>query len=219
MRPIVFHLADGAMEEGFRAFFKRENWHYALGCDRFGIDALSLEDIYRVAGRTDQALWKSAHEYLDPFRETYERAVIVIDEYFDPSPGAAQIRADVSENMRMSGWDEERFEVVVIEPMLEAWLWMESDHVAKAFGLEGDYTKLREVLIAEKLWEADQPKPSQLKAARDRAAALGKSKSGRAIFRNVFNAVSSRALNRCVEPGFVQLRRILQTWFPQGGAA
>lgn len=216
MKPLVFHLADGAMVEGLKSFFRRDNWHYAIGCQRIEIDPDSEQDFFKVPGRNDQAVWKSAHAYLDPFREAYERAVIVVDEHFDPSPGAEQIRADITANMLNAGWAEDRFKVVVIQPMLEAWLWMESDHVAEAFGLK-DYKTLRSRLTKENLWDAGQPKPkaAELKRACARACALGGSRSSRTTFANIFRVVSSKALNRCTEPGFNLLRETLRTWFPK----
>lgn len=220
MKPLVFHLADGAMVEGLKGFFRRDNWHYAIGCAKVEIDPESEQDFFKVPGRNDQAVWKSAHAYLEPFQATHERAVIVLDEHFDPSPGAEQIHADVSANMIRSGWPEDRFRVVVIRPMLEAWLWMESDHVAKAFGVK-DYATLRAALVEENLWDAGQPKPkaAELKAACSRACRMGGSKSARTTFSNIFSVVSSKALNRCEEPGFKLLRATLQEWFPKGRKA
>jgi hypothetical protein len=216
MRPIVFHLADNAMVVGLKGFFGRDNWHHALRCARFDIEPTSEQDFFKVPGRNDQSLWKSAHEYLRPFQRVYERAVVIIDESFDPSPGAQRIRADVKANMLSVGWEEDRFAVVVIEPMLESWLWMENDNVAKAFGVD-DYTALRDTLIAEGLWDPGQPKPkaTELKRALIRATKMGGKKSGRIAFSNVFEKVSSRALDNCTEPGFRLLRTKLQEWFPQ----
>jgi hypothetical protein len=111
-----------------------------------------------------------------------------------------------------AGWERERFEVVVIQPMLEAWLWMESDHVATAFGLSR-FVEMRRRLVEQGLWDKDAAKPRELKRARDFAARLGGRKTGGAIFKNVFAAVSSRALDHCAEPGFVLLRQSLQDWF------
>ena len=127
---------------------------------------------------------------------------------------------DISTNMIEAGWQEERFKVVVIEPMLEAWLWMESDHVAKAFGVS-DYKTLRSLLVKEKLWDAGEPKPkaAELKYACLRACAIGGKKSARSMFANIFEVVSSRALNKCTEPGFNLLRETLRVWFPKGKEA
>lgn len=216
MKPLVLHLADGAMVEGLKSFFRRDDWQHAIGCGKIEIDPDSEQDFFKVPGRNDQAVWKYAHTYLAPFREAYDHAVIVIDEKFDPSPGAPQIRADISANMIASGWAEDRFQVVVIEPMLEAWLWMESDHVAQAFGVK-NYATLRSILVKEGLWDKGAPKPKRadLKAACSRACTLGGNKSSRTTFGHIFGVVSSKALNHCAEPGFNLLRQTLRTWFPK----
>jgi len=219
MRPLFFHVADSTIGEGLKAFFRRENWHHALRCARFDLDPDSPEDIYQVPGEFDSAVWTSADEHLAPFRATHERAVVILDEHFDPWPSAAHIRDDICRDLTRAGWDRARFEVIVIQPMLEAWLWMDSDHVARAFGVE-DYATLRGQLEKADVWTPGDPKPHDLKGARNRAARLGGTKSGSVAFRHVFGAVSRRALDRCQEPGFMLLRRTLQTWFPpEGGPA
>src|ERR1039457_1628531 len=106
MRPIIFHLADHQMEQGIRAFFRRDDWHYAMRCARFEIDSESDEDIYRVPACTDPCVWKNAHNNLAVFKGLYERAVVVLDVSFGGSPGAARIRADVIGNLVRSGWKE-----------------------------------------------------------------------------------------------------------------
>lgn len=216
-RDVIFHLADHHMETGLRAFFKREDWHHAMGCNRFEIDYESNEDILRVAGHTDGGIWKHSHENLVPFREKYERAVIVLDADFEPHPGAETLVSDISRGMLGKGWEVDQFCVCVIQPELEAWLWAPNLNVAQAFG-HGDFERLRASLADEGLWDEGQPKPNDLKRARDRAASLGGKRTGGPIFRGVFGGISRRAFDRCEEPGFQSMRSALQTWFPiQGG--
>lgn len=217
MRPVVFHLADDHMEKGLRAFFHRDNWHHALRCARFELDPDSSEDIFRVGGCTDPGMWKEAHFNLASHLKTHEHAIVLIDEDFDPHPGAARIREDIGDGLMSAGWERERFEVVVIEPMLEPWLWTHSDHVATAFGLSR-FAELRAELTRQGLWSEGDPKPRELKRARDLAARLGGRKTGGPIFASVFTALSSRALDQCREPGFLLLRQTLQRWFPPEGA-
>jgi hypothetical protein len=168
MRDVIFHLADKHMEEGLRSFFARDNWHHALGCERFLVDPESQSDIFRVPGHTDCGIWKHAHENLQLFREQYRYAVIVLDAEFDPYPGASVLQEDISKGMIASGWDEDRFSVVVIQPELEAWLWAPNQNVALAFGHE-NFDGLRGLLEAQNLWNPGDPKPHDLKRARDLA--------------------------------------------------
>jgi hypothetical protein len=218
MPPIVFHLADKHMEEGLRAFFRRNNWHFALGCRRFPIDPESTVDIFRVAGATDPILWKQAGANLRTHLNTHERAVVVLDEFFDPFPGAEQIRKAVAASMQKHGWPEDRFAVIVIQPMLEAWLFADAVSTARGFNVP-DFRQIQQQLIRQKLWQQGAPKPHEMKQARNVAARIGGRTTGSSIFRAVFQNLSSRAFDACGEPGFQLLRNALQTWFPPEGTA
>ena len=218
MRDVIFHLADEHMEKGLRAFFSRDDWQYALGCKQFDIDPLSQQDIFRVAGHTDGGIWKHAGTNLRLFTDKYRFAVIVLDADFEPHPGADVLQEDIAKAMVEAGWDLERFAVIVIQPELEAWLWAPNLNVAKAFG-HADFDVLRGNLERERLWTAGDPKPHDLKRARDHAARLGGKKTGGPIFKGVFSEISKRACDRCVEPGFIALRAALRKWFPPEGGA
>ncbi len=223
MRDIVFHLADKSMAEGLRAFFRRDDWHHALGCRRFNIDPESRDDIYQIGGCTDGGLWNYAHTNLARHHRTHQRAVIIIDQHFSPFLPPATIRNDVRTKMQQSGWADDRFEVIVIEPMLEAWLWADAVSTANGFGV-ANFNDLKNQLVKKNLWNPDEPKPKaeQMKAARNLAAKIGRRSTGSPIFRAMFSSLSSRALNACIEPGFVLLLRTLRDWFPPapvGGVA
>ncbi len=229
MRPIVFHLADESMEKGFRAFFRRSNWHHAMGCARFEIDPENSRDIYRISGhnsalnpfRNDPGIHQHAHENLATHLKTHEHAVIILDESFGGSPGAAALRDEIACNMMSSGWKEERFEVVVIQPMLEAWLFADNLNVARAFGFP-DFQSLQQPLIERGLWKPGQHKPEAANLKEAKKVALktgGKSRLGSSPFPKLFEQISSRAFNACHEPGFQQMRSRLQSWFPVEGGA
>lgn len=227
MRDIVFHLADESMEKGFKAFFRRPDWHHAIGCARFNIDPDNGSDIFRISGsnpdlnprRNDPGIRYHAHENLTTHLHTHKRTVIILDEYFEGSPGAAALREEISSNMRKRGWGDDRFEVVVIQPMLEAWLWANNLNVAKAFGFS-DFKSLQEPLIECGLWQAGHPKPMEgkFKDAKVVALKLGKKKLlGYSPFGKLFEHISSRAFDACQEPSFKQMRTRLQAWFPVNG--
>lgn len=227
MRDIVFHLADESMEKGFKAFFRRTDWHYVLGCARFSIDPENSRDIFRISGhnqdlnpqRNDPGIHHHAHENLATHLHTHQRAVIILDEYYGGTPGAEALREEIAANMRRSGWTDDRFEVVVIQPMLEAWLWAENLNVAKAFGFP-DFQSLQKLWIERGLWQAGQPKPleNKLKEAKSVALKLGGRKLlGNSPFGKLFAQISSRAFEACQESGFQRMRTRLQAWFPMDG--
>jgi hypothetical protein len=213
MGDVVFYVADKHMKEGLQAFFRRNNWHHALRCARFAIDPESPRDIFQAAGQNDPGVWKMAGPRLQQHAATHGKAILVIDADFDPYPDPVEIRADVSASMRAHGWTPDRFETIVIEPMVEAWLWADGPSTAQGLGVR-DFNALKTRLTADGLWHAGEAKPHRLKEARNAAARMGGRKTGAPIFRAVFTALSSRALDNCVEPGFVLLRQTLQRWFP-----
>ena len=218
MGDVVFHVADKTMEAGLRAFFQRADWHDVLGCARFDIDPQGREDIYRVPGHTDGGVWKHAATNLANHLGRCPHAVVLLDEYFDPFFGAAKIRTDITQNMITAGWPAGTFEVIVVQPMLEAWLWADDASTAAAFGV-ADFPALRTQLVREGLWTDGQAKPKEMKRARDRAAAIGGRVTSVMLFQTVFSQLSRNALDQCIEPSFALLRQTLQNWFPANGGA
>jgi hypothetical protein len=224
MGDIVFHVADKSMEMGLRAFFGRPNWSSVLKCGEFQIDPTSSDDIFRIPKYNDGGVWKFAASNLANHFGRFDRAVVILDEHFDPWPGAAKIYTDIERNMLAAGWPRDRFEVIVIQPMLEAWLWAGDQFAGSAFGI-ADFSAFRYQLIAEGLWVLGQWKPNDMKGARDRAMAAGGRLTSNILFNTVFEELTTEALDECNEPGFKLLRQRLQQWFPivlapvEGGAA
>jgi hypothetical protein len=48
--------------------------------------------------------------------------VVVLDNAWDGAPGVATIQPNIQENMRSSSWHCDRFEIIVIDPELVAWI-------------------------------------------------------------------------------------------------
>lgn len=209
MRSLIIHVADKQMEEAFRGFFSRPDAHRKLGCGAFSFDPET--EIFRNPLDTDPGVYGNAHLNLQIFQGTHEHALIVLDGQFPGSPGLEAIRRGVAQNMEQSGWERDLFEVVVIDPMLEAWLWMDNVHVERAFAHRRS-PSLREKLQAQGLWPADRPKPPDLKGATKTAASWGGVRSDAVLFRKVFG--SSRSLQDCTLESFHLLRDTLQRWFP-----
>ena len=98
MRPLVLHLADKRMRTCFEAFFSRTDCAQQLGCAHFEFDP--TRDIFQAPGITDPGTYQYAHENLAPYRETHQHAMVVLDEQWDPSPGAEAIVAHIRANMK-----------------------------------------------------------------------------------------------------------------------
>ena len=122
--------------------------------------------------------------------------------------------------MNDAGWSSDRFEVIVIQPMLEAWLWADNENIAKLYGFK-DYPELVSTMTEQGHWDAALGKPvkEHLKQARNLAAKKGGLKTGGRLFSKVFESLSGRAMTACSEPGFQQMRTRLKEWFPMDGGA
>jgi len=131
VRDCIFLLADLGMVAAFKGFFSRQSFYYALGTASFKIDP-QLDIICDSAGN-DPGVYTRAHELLRTYQSSHRYAVIVLDNAWEGSPGVEKIRANISANMELVGWQANRFVVIVIDPELEAWMWQDNPHVARAY--------------------------------------------------------------------------------------
>ncbi len=210
MRDVIFHLADGQMRACFEAFFSREKFNMSLACREFDVDV--QKDILQVPGQTDPGLYDNAHENLELFKSQYNHAMIVLDrQWNDSSKTPSDIEQHITANMQRAGWTRERFEVVVIDPELETWLFQEKDIFLNAFRYHDGARALRDQLDETGHWPKGQAKPTDPKATIGRALHLGKSASPTVLFSKVCSRIS---VKDCQDTAFLKFKRTLRCWFP-----
>jgi hypothetical protein len=151
-------------------------------------------------------VYSTARELLRPVEKLYRRAVVMLDAEWEGSPGAYRIRAHITESLQCA-W--EQFEVIVIEPELEAWVWQDSPHVAKALKCRADF---RQVLHYSGHWPEGQAKPKDPKAALEYLRREQRADRSNALFRRLAGTVSARG---CQDEAHQLLRNTLRTWFPE----
>lgn len=203
MRDVVFLVADGSMEQLLRGFFSRPEAHRRLGCGRFAVDP--AHDVI-VASTRDPGVYRLADQLLRPYVSTHARAVVMLDNAWEGSPGVDKIRERIARGLRES-W--EQFAVVVVDPELEAWVWQENPHVATALGCPPNF---RDILLRSGHWPADKPKPPDPKAALDLLRARHRADRSKAVFNRVAAKIS---VQNCTDTAFQQFRDTLRDWFPE----
>ena len=208
MRDAIFLLADSNMEATFVGFLTRDGYHHSLQCRPIEFDP--RVDIIVDAGGNDPGVYTRAHELLRPFSNTHRYAVIVLDSEWEGSPGTERIRQHISDNLLRSGWDQDRFVVIVIDPELEAWIWINSLHVAQAFQFS-TFNELRELIIGKGLWKDGAAKPMRPKEAIELALRQAHIPRSSAIYKNI---ISHASIIGCSDASFRLLRRMLIHWFP-----
>ena len=199
------------MQYALKGLFERQGLHLSIGCRHFAFDL--AKDSRKVANH-DPDVYKNAARYARPIQATHRHLVVMLDNDFDSSPGTVAIRNEVSEDLIRSGWREDTFAVIVIDPELEVWLWQESPHVDDALAFDPvrfAAPSLRAWLADRALWLPDEKKPRDPKKAFTEALRQASEPRSSTIFEKIACSVS---LRHCTDPAFNTLCDALRRWFP-----
>lgn len=209
MRDCMFYVADTNMAEAFKGFLSRPQFHQSLGCAPFNFD--SLLDLGRAAGKTDGGLWRHAGGLCKGYLQTHRRLVVCLDRDFGGSPGQAQIRSNIEDQLVAAGWLPESFKVLVINPELEQWIWQDNIHVENALNHTGNQS-LRATLLVSGEWPAGAAKPLDPKGALERIVRANlRGNRSSAIYSKITSKVS---IGGCQDGEFIALKQQLSIWFP-----
>ena len=203
MTDCIFLLADGQMEAVFRGFLERSDFD-----KRLHVSAFTFETA--VAPNKDPGVYNDADIILRPYQKTHRFAVVVLDNDWEGSPGIAMMQAKIAEKLLLSGWEQERFEIIVINPELENWIWQDSPHIAEVFRFKL-HASLREWLREQHLWESGDPKPARPKEAVEKTLRATRTPVSGDLYRRITARVGIR---NCLDPAFQTLCAALQLWFP-----
>jgi hypothetical protein len=210
VNDLLFLVADKNMAEAVAGFLERDQVHRIIGCRRFEFD--SRRDIKVAAGNNDPGLYVRGNELLRPLATEYRRAVVIVDEEWNGSPGAEAIERQLWDHLGDAGWPAEMGLALVVCPEADVWLWSDSPHSAAALGW-ASWAKLRPALEGEGWLEPGQIKPKQPKEAAEWALRNGERRLPRsaALYRQV---TSSASVRRCEDKVLHRLLDALRTWFP-----
>jgi hypothetical protein len=237
MKPLLILAADNECVATLRGFFERKECHKSLGCAPIQLAGVGFdfEKDIRVHPGHDCGVWDDPQLVLFAERNNYDKALIILDEAWDGAPKAEDIVADIEKRVEAEGkWQRDRFEVVLIRPELEAWIWQRNVHVAEAFEFPGSAGELWEMLNIQSLsldnrtkkhsfvpfdglndapaWPTVDAKPHNPKGVVE--AVSSHCQSGPAS--GIFNEISSKvSVKGCVDEAFGKLRDALRRWFPR----
>ena len=214
MRDLLVYVADGNMAEAVGGLLDRDQAHVVIGCAPFTFD--SRTDIKVAKGQNDPGVYTRADALMQPFAEEYAHAVVIMDEEWEGSPGAATIEKRLLTHLTDAGWPPDRALALVVSPEADVWLWSDSPHTAIALGWPS-WDDLRPALEQRGLLAADQNKPSRPKEAAEWALGQGPKKIPRSskLYREVSGKVS---VKRCKDNALSAFINQLRTWFPPENA-
>ncbi|MFN3330448.1 MAG: methylation-associated defense system protein MAD4, partial [Pyrinomonadaceae bacterium] len=163
-------------------------------------------DIF-IHPRRDPGVFKEAHNFLRQHANLYKHALVIFDcEGCGSQKTSVELENQVKQNLAEAGW-QDRAEVVVIDPELEAWVFSKSPHVAKV--IADDDGKLLENMLA------NSPKNSLGKPERPKELMedILKRKSIPRSASLYFKLAESVSFNNCKDSSFLKFRNVLQKWF------
>jgi hypothetical protein len=237
MKPLLILTADNECVATLRGFFERKDFHKSLGCGPIQLAGVTfdVEKDIRVHPGHDCGVWSDPQMVLFAERKNYAKALIILDEAWEGAPKAENLVSDIEKRAQAEGqWERDRFEVVLIQPELEAWIWQRNIHVAEAFEFPGSDGGLWELLTVQSLaldkrtkkhlfvnldplndvaaWPKNEAKPKNPKGVVEAVSAH--CQSGPAS--GVFNEISAKVgVKHCVDGSFHKLRDALRGWFPE----
>lgn len=167
-------------------------------------------DIRRHINRDPGCLNESA-DFLRSFTGQYTYALVVFDKEGSgqENKSRAAIEQQVEQLIAANGWATGQVAVITIDPEVENWIWINSQHVIQALEWK-ESASLFDWLTANGFLETGAVKPGRPKEAME--AVLRKSRRPRsaAIYKVISEQVSWK---RCTDPAFLKMIQVLTKWF------
>lgn len=167
-------------------------------------------DIYYIHPEHDPGIYHKGADFLRFQRKFYNYALVFLDrEGCGPEHKTAEeIASEIKSHLEKNGWPNHA-EVIVFDPELEIWAWINSPNMSKNLGWQF-FEELKNFLQDKKLWHKNALKPHRPKEAFEFALYEKRIQRSSAIYKKIAQSVSLRT---CNEPSFLQFKKILLNWF------
>ena len=201
-QDLVLLVADKDMEYALRGLLERTH----------ALQIRSIKAEFFVHPQHDPACARQGVAYLSPFAVQFRHGLLMFDHEGSGRENTERqaLQCEINGEFERSAWGR-RARTVVIAPELEAWIWNASPHVADVAGWKGRAPSLREWLVAQGWLKQEQAKPERPKEAF--LAALQEARTVRSA--SLYPQMAERvSLRRCRDEAFLELKCVLQTWFP-----
>jgi hypothetical protein len=177
------------------------------------LDIMEITADFRVHPENDPGCLVRGHDFLKPFSNQYNHALILLDREGSGSEQECRetLEKIIEDKLSVSAWGD-RAAAIVIDPELEMWIWSDSPHVASILGWDGRDPDLRSWLLSRNYLEEREVKPSRPKEALEDALRTARKPRSSSLYLQLAEKVS---LDRCVDQSFVKLKNTLQKWFPR----
>jgi len=168
-------------------------------------------DIY-VHPHHDPGVYHQAPSFLEVFQNQYQFALVLLDKEGSGQEhqSVSNLAADLKARIEQAGWVG-RVEVIVLEPELEVWAWVNSPHLARELGWR-DLQELHAFVRSRGFWSEHAAKPERPKEAVETALRHKNIQRSSAIYKKIAERASFRS---CRDKSFERFQTTLRNWFGQ----
>jgi hypothetical protein len=202
MKDLVLLVADKNMEGSLKGILARPA---ALGLREISFDPY-------VHPEQDPGCLRRCHTFLQSFTHQYRYALVLLDHEGcgREETDRLELETELEDRLNGAGW-EGRAAAVVIAPELEIWVWSDSPHVERVLGWKEAERPLRDWLVERGYLAPGQLKPHRPKEAVEKILRTVRLPRSSSLYNELARKVG---LDRCIDPSFAKLRRLLREWFP-----
>lgn len=158
----------------------------------------------------DPGIYNASDDFLKPFSDKFDFAMVMLDYKGcgKENKSTDEIARDIREKLDKSGW-ESRSSVIVINPELENWIWVNESRIQDAISWELE-TGIYEWLHRNNLKRHDVTKPDNPKEAFEAALKLCHTPRSSSIY---YQISSRSSYKDCQDVSFRNMISQLKTWF------
>jgi hypothetical protein len=174
----------------------------------FGIKQISYEIF--IHPERDPGIYHRSVDFLLPFNRQFRYALVFLDSEGSgqENKNTGQIALEIRSRLERTGW-QNRTAVIVFNPELEIWAWVNSPHFASQLGW-GSYSSLKYFVQQQGFWEQGLTKPTRPKEAIEAAMREKRIQRSSAIYQKIAKLVSFRS---CQDSSFLEFKNVLASWF------
>ena len=202
MKDLLVVAADKSMQQTMWGLLSRP--------EALGIREVEADVLYHP--QHDPACALRGVEFMSDFSDQYQCGLLMFDHEGSGREETCpqELQRSLNGEFINSPWGN-RAKVIVLSPELEVWVWSDSPHVSRLAGWESGNRPLRRWLIQQEHLQEGEAKPARPKEAFEAALFITGTPRSSSLYFELARTVS---LDRCTDTAFLELKRVLQGWFP-----
>lgn len=199
-KDLIVLVADKDMQYSLKGLLERTQ---AIGIREIDYDIF-------IHPERDPGVFHKAGIFLRNYTNDYDYAMVFLDREGSgqENKSATEIADKIRNDLNINGWMS-RNEVIVFDPELEIWVWVNSPHLPRNTGWES-LEAIRSFLKEVGFWPEDRSKPVHPKEAFEQLLQNKRIPRSSSIY---YQIASSASFRSCTDPTFHHFLSTLQNWF------